>query len=223
MLKTSNIKVFNWEGSIRGMRNPMNSWHLSDTFREKDKEMCINALGIEYPKIGANDYSLMKKLTLAGPDHRKFLRQLFITIDIEAPLFWWKEFDTYKVGTVANSCSTMHKIHSKEFTREDFSVETCDDLATGMVVDALIGQLNILRNQYNETKDKKYWRKMIELLPSSYNQLRTVTLNYEVARNLYRARRHHKLTEWHTLCDIIEQLPYPEFITDKFEDESHVE
>lgn len=218
MLKVSNIKVMNWKGALRGMRNPLNSWHLSDTFTEEDKEYCINEIGIDYPEIGPNDYSLMKRLAKAGSDHRKYLRQIFITIDIDAPLFWWKEFDTYAVGVTKNSCSTMHKIHSKEFTREDFSIETCEGSSL-LCVDALIFELNHLRNLYNETKDKKYWRQMIELLPSSYNQLRTVTLNYEVAINIYKARRHHKLTEWHTLCDTLEKFPYSEFITLNFGDE----
>ena len=215
MLKVSNIKVMNWEGALRGMRNPLNSWHLSDTFTEEDKEYCINELGVIYPEIGPNDYSLMKRLAKAGSDHRKYLRQIFISMDIDAPLFWWKECDTYKIGTVANSCSTMHKIHSKEFTRDDFSIENCDGSA-GLVMDTLIRELNRLRDLYNETKDKKYWRQMIEMLPSSYNQLRTVTLNYEVAINMYKARRHHKLTEWHTLCDTLEKFPYSEFITLNF-------
>lgn len=215
MLKVSNIKVMNWEGALRGMRNPLNSWSKGDTFNDPYKEPLENELGIFYPEIGPNDYSLCKRLITAGSDHRKFLRQIFISIDIDAPLFFWKECDTYKIGTVANSCSTMHKIHSKEFTRSDFSIETCDD-ETSAVMDNLIDALNIRRNLYNETKDKKYWRQMIEMLPSSYNQLRTVTLNYEVLRNMYRARRHHKLIEWHQLCDIIEKLPYSEFITDKW-------
>lgn len=218
MLKVSNVKVLNWEGAIRGMRNPMNSWHLSDTFGEEDKESCTNELGVTYPEIGPNDYSLMKRLAEAGSDHRKYLRQIIISIDIEAPMFWWKEFDTYKVGTVANSTSTMHKIHSKEITRSDLSVENCVG-ETDKVVGVLIEELNRLRNLYNETKEKEYWRRMIELLPSSYNQLRTVTLNYEVARNLYRARKNHKLTEWHTLCDVIKALPYSEFITGEYPNE----
>ena len=233
MLKVSKMQVYNWEGSLRGMRNPMNSWHLSDT--DCSMKRCNDA-GVYYPTIGPNDYSLCKKLVMAGPDHRKFLRQLFITIDIDAPLYWWKEFDTYKVGTVANSCSTMHKIHSKEFTMDDFSYEDMDDqtdeqspivygcytLSSRGLAHFTIGVLNGLRKKYNETKDKKYWRKMIQALPTSYNQLRTVTLNYEVAANIWRARRHHKLTEWHTLCDALEQLPYSEFITHKFEDEPDV-
>lgn len=218
MLKVSNIRVMNWECSLRGMRNPLNSWAKGDTFNDPCKEPLENELGILYPEIGPNDYSLCKRLITAGPDHRKFLRQIFISIDIDAPLFFWKECDTYKIGTVANSCSTMHKIHSKEFTRDDFSIETCEGSSL-MCIDALIFELNHLRNLYNETKDKKYWRQMIELLPSSYNQLRTVTLNYEVARNMYRARRHHKLTEWHQLCDAIEKLPYSEFITDNWPEE----
>ena len=218
MLKVSNIEIFNWKGAIRGMRNPLNSWHLSDTFTEEDKEYCINELGIHYPEIGPNDYNLMKKLAKAGTDHRKYLRQIFISMDIDAPIFWWKEWDTYKISTVANSTSTMHKIHAKEFTRDDFSIENCDGSA-GLVMDTLIRELNRLRDLYNETKDKKYWRQMIEMLPSSYNQLRTVTLNYEVAINMYKARRHHKLIEWHTLCDTLEKFPYSEFITLNFGDE----
>ncbi len=219
MLKVSNIEIFNWEGAIRGMRNPLNSWHLSDTFTEEDKEYCTNELGIHYPEIGPNDYSLMKKLAKAGNDHRKYLRQIFISIDIDAPLYWWKEFDTYKVGTVANSCSTMHKIHAKEFTRDDFSCEhmTERSLAT---LDSLIDELNYNRDLFITTKDKSYWWQMIQLLPTSYNQLRTVTLNYEVAINMYKARRHHKLTEWHTLCDTLEKFPYSEFITLNFGDDN---
>lgn len=199
MIKLERIDVMNIENAIRGMRNPLNSWDKSDSK--------FNWETGEY-NVGPNDIALARRLTKAGSDHRKFLRQIIVSIDITAPLFWWKEFDTYKVGTVANSCSTMHKIHSKEFTREDFSVENCDDIATGMVIDTLIGQLNILRNKFNETKEKKYWRRMIELLPSSYNQLRTVTLSYENALNIHHARKHHKLTEWHDLCDLIERLPH---------------
>jgi hypothetical protein len=213
MLKTSNIQVYNWSGAIRGMRNPLNSWHLSDT----DWEMQTNEIGVEHPTIGENDYSLMRRLAQAGTDHRKYLRQILVSIDIEAPLFWWKEMDTYKVGTTANSCSTMHKIHSKEFTREDFTVESLEGEALS-IIDNVIVELNILRNLYNTTKDKKYWRMMIEILPSSYNQLRTVTLNYEVLANMYRARKTHKLYEWHILCGVIEALPYSEFITGNYKD-----
>ena len=216
MLKVTNVQVYNWEGALRGMRNPLKSWGRADTF--PTMELCTNELGIHYPEIGPNDYSLMQRLAKAGSDHRKYLRQIFISMDIDAPLFWWKEFDTYKCSTVANSCSTMHKIHAKEFTRDDFSIENCDGPA-GLVMDILIRELNRLRALYNETKDKKYWRQMIEMLPSSYNQLRTVTLNYEVAINMYKARRHHKLIEWHTLCDTLEKFPYSEFITLNFGDE----
>jgi hypothetical protein len=197
MIKLEKTEVMNFEGAIRGMRNPLNSWDKSDSrFNWESGEFII----------GPNDLSLARKLTKAGSDHRKFLRQIFVSIDITAPLFWWKEFDTYKVGTTANSTSTMHKIHSKEFVREDFSIESLDsdELA---VIDTLIATLNNLRNKYNSTKDKKYWRRMIEILPSSYNQKRTCTLTYENLINIYFARRNHKLHEWHTLCDLIETLP----------------
>lgn len=197
MIKLEKTEVMNFEGAIRGMRNPLNSWDKSDSrFNWESGEFII----------GPNDLSLARKLTKAGSDHRKFLRQIFVSIDITAPLFWWKEFDTYKVGTTANSTSTMHKIHSKEFVREDFSIESLDsdELA---VIDTLIVTLNNLRSKYNSTKDKRYWRRMIEMLPSSYNQKRTCTLTYENLINIYFARRNHKLHEWHTLCDLIETLP----------------
>ena len=218
MLKVSKMQVYNWEGSLRGMRNPMNSWHLSDT--DCNMKRCNDA-GVYYPTIGPNDYSLCKRLVMAGPDHRKFLRQLFITIDIDAPFYWWKEFDTYKVGTVANSCSTMHKIQAKEFTRDDFSCDRMGEEGLA-VLDSVIAFMEKERLAFIETKDKAHWHNMIQMLPTSYNQLRTVTLNYEVAANIWRARRHHKLAEWHTLCDALEQLPYSEFITHKFEDEPNV-
>lgn len=197
MIKLEKTEVMNFEGAIRGMRNPLNSWDKSDSrFNWESGEFII----------GPNDLSLARKLAKAGSDHRKFLRQIFVSIDITAPLFWWKEFDTYKVGTTANSTSTMHKIHSKEFIREDFSIESLDsdELA---VIDTLIVTLNNLRSKYNSTKDKRYWRRMIEMLPSSYNQKRTCTLTYENLINIYFARRNHKLHEWHTLCDLIETLP----------------
>jgi hypothetical protein len=204
MIRFEHIDVMNLENAIRGMRNPLNSWEKSDSKRTlvKDRYEFV---------IGPNDLALARKLTSAGSDHRKFLRQIIVSVDITAPLFWWKEFDTYKVGTVANSCSTIHKIHSKEFTREDFSIESLDgDALTAM--DNLIAALNYLRNKYNTTKDKKYWRQMIEMLPSSYNQKRTCTMSYENLINIYFARRYHKLHEWHTLCDLIESLPHFEDI-----------
>jgi hypothetical protein len=187
----------NMENAIRGARNPLNSWARMDSYYD-DKGNFV---------LGENDLSLAMKLAKAGSDHRKFLRQIFVTMDITAPLYWWKEFDTYKVGTVANSTSTMHKIQAKEFTRDDFS---CDRMSPEClaVLDSVIAYLESERVKFNETKDKQCWHDMIQLLPSSYNQLRTVTLNYEVLINIYYARRNHKLAEWHTLCDAIEALPY---------------
>lgn len=294
MLKIENYEVMGWEHAIRGMRNPMNSWEQSDSFcdmkcsecsdnqkcefyfsdfsfgrgkpyrtRRGDHDSCVN--------IGPNDQKLMKNLREAGTDHRKYMRMLTVYLDITAPLYWWKEFDTYKVGTVANSCSTMHKIHDKEFTLEDFStdhliddsdiikdkelrenldvlerkqleghilvngehdlmpIESIDPESNKESVEWLtpvdilemyvIGALNFYREKYLKTKDKKYWWQMIQLLPSSYNQKRTVMLNYEVLANIYKSRRNHKLDEWHVLCDWIEKLPYAELITGKFEKE----
>lgn len=202
MIKIENIEVFGWEAAIRGMRNPMNSWDKSDSFEFPPDED-----GILW--IGSNDLKLMQSLIRAGTDHSKFMRMIDVTMDITAPLYWWKEFDTYKVGTVANSCSTMHKIHSKEFTLEDFSHEYLftDDESLPFL-NHLISGLNFYRNKYIETKDKKYWWKIIQLLPSSYNQKRTIQLNYQVLRNIYFSRRNHKLDEWHDFCSIIEELPY---------------
>ena len=202
MIKIENIEVFGWEAAIRGMRNPMNSWDKSDSFEFPPDED-----GILW--IGSNDLKLMQSLIRAGTDHSKFMRMINVTMDITAPLYWWKEFDTYKVGTVANSCSTMHKIHSKEFTLEDFSHEHLftDDEALPFL-NHLISGLNFYRNKYIETKDKKYWWQIIQLLPSSYNQKRTIQLNYQVLRNIYFSRRNHKLDEWHDFCSIIEELPY---------------
>ena len=202
MIKIENIEVFGWEATIRGMRNPMNSWDKSDSFEFPPDED-----GILW--IGSNDLKLMQSLIRAGTDHSKFMRMINVTMDITAPLYWWKEFDTYKVGTVANSCSTMHKIHSKEFTLEDFSHEHLftDDEALPFL-NHLISGLNFYRNKYIETKDKKYWWQIIQLLPSSYNQKRTIQLNYQVLRNIYFSRRNHKLDEWHDFCSIIEELPY---------------
>ena len=220
MLKIENTEVVGWEAAIRGMRNPMNSWDRSDS------QTCTNCKGClpgqecaRYNNgtfIGPNDLDLMSRLRNAGTDHRKFMRMITVYLDITAPLYWWKEADTYKVGTVANSCSTMHKIHAKEFVIEDFSVEHL--LAENTVCfGKTIERLNNARNKFLETKDEEYWWQMIQLLPSSYNQRRTVMLNYEVLANMYRSRRHHKLDEWHTFCDWIELLPYAELITGKEE------
>ena len=197
MLLVERISVMNMENAIRGARNPLNSWARMDSYYDERGNFVL----------GENDLSLAMKLAKAGSDHRKYLRQIFVTMDITAPLYWWKEFDTYKVGTVANSTSTMHKIQAKEFTREDFS---CDRMSPEClaVLDSVIAYLEGERVKFNETKDKQCWHDMIQLLPSSYNQMRTVTLNYEVLINIYYARRHHKLAEWHVLCDAIEALPY---------------
>lgn len=197
MLTTERISVMNMENAIRGARNPMNSWGKMDSYYDEDHSFVL----------GENDLSLAHRLAVAGSDHRKFLRQIFVSMDITAPLYWWKEFDTYKVGTVANSCSTMHKIHVKEFTREDFSFDRMTDAAL-MQLDSLIAFLEGERVKFNETKEKEHWHNIIQLLPTSYNQMRTVTFNYEVLINIYYARRHHKLAEWHTLCEAIENLPY---------------
>ena len=197
MLKIERISVMNMENAIRGARNPMNSWARMDSFYDERGNFVL----------GENDLSLARRLAVAGSDHRKFLRQIMVSMDITAPLYWWKEFDTYKVGTVANSCSTMHKIQAKEFTREDFSCDRLDEGAMA-VLDSVIAYLERERNKFNETKDKQSWHNMIQLLPSSFNQMRTVSLNYEVLINIYYARRHHKLAEWHTLCEAIEALPY---------------
>ena len=205
MIKIENIDVYGFETAIRGARNPMNSWDRMDS--------CYNNGEFE---IGENDYKLLKNLTIAGPEHRKWNRMVTVTMDITAPLYWWKEYDTYKVGTVANSCSTMHKIQAKKFEMSDFSVEHLDRITLG-TFKAVIDELNLDRKLFNETKDKKYWWQMIQLLPTSYNQKRTVHLNYEVLGTIYHQRRHHKLDEWHVFCDTIKTLPYSEFITREFE------
>lgn len=197
MIKISNICVMNFENAIRGARNPMNSWGRMDSYYDDEGNYIL----------GENDLSLASRLAKAGSDHRKFLRQVIVSIDISAPLYWWKEFDTYKVGTVANSCSTMHKIQAKEFTRDDFSCEKMSEGALS-VLDSVIAFMEEERVKFIETKDKAHWHNMIQLLPTSYNQLRTVTLNYEVLINIYRARRYHKLDEWKILCAEIEKLPY---------------
>ena len=234
MIKFENTKVVGWEAAIRGMRNPMNSWEKSDsglTCSQNKNNICdIHCTADNYCKpldkylIGPNDHDLMMRLRNAGTDHRKFMRMIVVYATITAPLYWWKEFDTYKVGTVANSCSTMHKIHEKEFTLEDFSCEHLignaqiyNGYVPTAVLECTIGALNEFRELYLETKDKKYWWQMIQLLPSSYNQKRTVMLNYEVLANIYKSRKNHKLDEWHYFCDWIESLPYSELITGKFD------
>ena len=197
MLKVDKITVMNFENAIRGARNPMNSWGRMDSYYDEEGNFVL----------GENDLSLAARLAKAGSDHRKYLRQVIVSMDISAPLYWWKEFDTYKVGTVANSCSTMHKIQAKEFTRADFSCEKMSEDALS-VLDSVISFMESERLAFIETKDKAHWHNMIQLLPTSYNQLRTVTLNYEVLINIYRARRYHKLDEWKILCAEIEKLPY---------------
>ena len=197
MLKVERISVMNMENAIRGARNPLNSWARMDSFYNDKGEFVL----------GENDLSLASRLARAGSDHRKYLRQIFVSMDITAPLYWWKEFDTYKVGTVANSTSTMHKIQAKEFSREDFSCDRLTEDALA-VLDAVIDYLERERVRFVETKAKDAWHNMIQLLPSSFNQMRTVSLNYEVLINIYYARRNHKLGEWHTLCDAIAELPY---------------
>ena len=251
MIKLENFEVLGWEHAIRGMRNPMNSWEKSDSLEciyncdDCDNfSICKNNDG-EYFKqfwengcpgkdfaIGPNDHELMMRLAKGGPVHAKYRRMITVYVDITAPLYWWKEFDTYKVGTVANSCSTMHKIHAKEFELGDFSCEHLDPNSNDntivwglevfddrMVLELTIHMLNRNRERFLETKDKKYWYNMIQLLPSSYNQKRTVMLNYEVLTGIYHSRRAHKLDEWHDFCDWIESLPYSEIIIGGTEDE----
>ena len=242
MVKFENTEVMGWEHAIRGMRNPLNSWQKSDSYWKCTDYSSENERDIYEYKIGSNDYDLMKRLRNAGTDHRKFMRMITVYVDITAPLYFWKEFDTYKVGTVANSCSTMHCIHKKEFTSLDFSDghlsadrpknlfvglhdENDDDILydTACSSQELLGHiiihLNYYRKKYLETKDKKYWWQMIQLLPSSYNQKRTVMLNYEVLANIYKSRTGHKLDEWSIgFIDWIKSLPYSELITGEFGD-----
>ena len=198
MLKVEKLCAMNFENAIRGARNPMNSWDRSDSYYDENGNYVL----------GENDLSLAVRLARAGSDHRKYLRQIFVSVDITAPLYWWKEFDTYKVATVANSTSTMHKIQAKEFTREDFS---CDRMTPEClaVMDGVIAYLESERQRFNENReDRQGWHNMIQLLPSSYNQMRTVTMNYENLINMYYARKNHKLAEWHVFCDWIAGLPY---------------
>lgn len=243
MIKIEETETYGWEAAIRGMRNPKNSWDKSDTrvcseYNIAEYCDCWNGGSAACPYYGecldgswVNDYQmlhlgnkdsdLMRRLCAAGTDHRKFMRMIVVYCDITAPLYWWKEFDTYKVGTVANSCSTMHKIHAKEFTMDDFS---CEHLYSDCLLEGVINELNIYRDIYNnydkqtdkykaEFSKKYLWWQMIQLLPSSYNQKRTLLLNYEVLTNIYNSRKNHKLDEWHDFCDWIKTLPYSELIT----------
>ena len=220
MIKFENTEVVGWESAIRGMRNPMNSWEKGDSVKCYTNANCpgICRDSMSGMHIGSNDLNLMTRLRNAGTDHRKFMRMITVYVDITAPLYWWKEFDTYKVGTVANSCSTMHKIADKRFEWKDFSIEhleNCDEQHWMVCMDNVISSLNVAREKYLETKDKKYWWQMIQLLPSSYNQKRTVMLNYEVLANIYKSRKNHKLDEWSVgFIDWIKSLPYSELITD---------
>lgn len=213
MLKVENVEVLGWEHAIRGMRNPKNSWAKSDSGPEcpYGKEKCCGECQQNFC-IGPNDKQLMMALRNAGTDHRKFMRMITVYLDIIAPLYWWKEFDTYKVGTVANSCSTMHKITDKPFELDDFSHEHLGFQSVRVLKDT-IKVMNDFREEFIKDHEKENWWQLIQLLPSSYNQKRTVMLNYEVLANIYKSRRHHKLDEWHTLCDRIESLPYSELIT----------
>ena len=199
MLTLKNTSVMNFENAIRGARNPMNSWGRMDSHTEPNGSFVF----------GPNDLDLAMRLAKAGSDHRKYLRMIFVSVDVTAPLYWWKEYDTYKVATVANSTSTMHKIHSKPFSMDDFS---CDHMTDGTkkFMETVVAELENIRLRFKETKSKDDWYDMIQLLPSSYNQMRTCTFNYETLINIYRARKNHKLAEWHTFCDWIETLPYAE-------------
>ena len=221
MIKVTNIIVPSyeqWMAAIKGMRNPMNSWDKIDRKENTCNNIsCDNCREIcSQIELGKNDYDLMKRLTLAGTEHSKFLRMLPVMMDITAPLYWWKEFDTYKVGTVANSCSTMHKIADKEFTLDDFSVENLYEDVIDRPFKDIIDCLNFFRGLYIQNNDKDDWWQMIQLLPSSYNQKRTVFLNYAVLASMYHQRKGHKLDEWHDFCDMIEKFPYSEFITKDF-------
>ena len=219
MIKIENTEVFGWGAAIRGMRNPMNSWHLGDTDwfnvsddRAVESDYWLDSTNDEALVLGDNDLDLMKRLRNAGTDHRKYLRMIHVQADIIAPLYWWKEYDTYKVSTVANSCSTMHKIHVKEFELSDFSIEHLNDDVIKKPFKQIIDCLNFFRELYLQNKDKDDWWQMIQLLPTSYNQKRTVDLNYENLINMYHARTNHKLDEWREFCEWIETFPYSELI-----------
>ena len=222
MIKLENTEVSGWEVAIRGMRNPMNSWDKSDSwygcrmgdYGHTDSYDCENRCRLDCEFcLGTNDYTLMKKLVQAGSDHSKFMRMINVTMDVTAPMYWWKEMDTYKVGTVRNSCSTMHKVHAKEFELDDFSHEHLNDDVIEVPFGKIIECLNFFRQSYLQNGDKSDWWQIIQLLPSSYNQRATLQLNYAVLRNIYHARKNHKLDEWHTFCHWIESLPYSELIT----------
>ena len=221
MIIIEDEEIVGWESAIIGMRNPMNSWDKSDSWygcgSEFDDHLEPEDCDMDNYKnchfcIGKNDLDLMKRLAKAGTDHRKFMRMIVVYVDVTSPLYWWKEFDTYKVGTVRNSCSTMHKITEKEFTLDDFSHEHLSDDSIKLLKD-IVFILNFHREKYLETKDKNYWWQLIQLLPSSYNQRATLMLNYEVLANMYHSRKNHKLDEWHIFCDWIETLPHSELIT----------
>ena len=209
MIKIENVEVVGFAAAIRGMRNPMNSWSKSDSCFCPNEPCCEGNCSM---MIGPNDLDLMKRLRNAGTDHRKFMRMIAVYVDITAPLYWWKEYDTYKVGTVANSCSTMHKIHDRELTLDDFSYEHLTPWNETVLAN-LIVELNANRDRYLQTKEKEDWWQMIQLLPSSYNQKRTVMFNYEVLANMYKSRKDHKLDEWRNFCSWIKTLPYSELIT----------
>lgn len=226
MIEFEHTETMGWEAAIRGMRNPHNSWDKSDSKYLRQEDGHIIASRYE---VGPNDHDLMMRLVKAGTDHRKFMRMIVVYVDVTAPLYWWKELETYKVGTVSNSCSTMHSIHKKPFFVDDFSCEdildSCDrpiisarwqervDWSPYEVFCTIVGLLNRCREMYLETGEKIWWRQIIQFLPSNYNQRRTLMLNYEVLANIYRARRNHKLTEWREFCHWIETLPYSELIT----------
>ena len=207
MIKLEKTDVLGWEAAIRGLRNPMNSWSNSDSYWTHIEDVETLETAKYQFFLGDNDLRLMQGLSKAGDDHGKFLRMINVTFDITAPLYWWKEFDTYKVGTVANSCSTMHKIHAKEFALGDFSWERLNDSSIE-VLELVIDKLNENRKLYIETKDKHFWEQMIQLLPSSYEQKRTIQANYQVLKSMYAARVDHKLTEWRDFCKWCETLPY---------------
>lgn len=227
MLKIENVEIAGWEAAIRGMRNPKNSWDRSDSIFVEDGEyhdICGNSGpsnvsctdSESWLEIGPNDHNLMMNLAKGGPVHAKYRRMITVWFDVTAPMFWWKEFDTYKIGTVRNSCSTMHKIHVKPFTIDDFSHEGCDEVMFAKsALLGLIETLEHLRVAFNNTQEKRFWRALIELLPSNYNMKATISLNYEVLHHIYFDRKGHKVDEWHTFCDWIESLPYSEIMTQK--------